>query len=113
MIVDVGQARTEDVRISLNLLYNIEHSARHVIVSLYIVHSHVVYVFGSWRDDLYNTIEERITDKSENAREIAVVVAEDEWIVGLDQIAQVSVDMGSFFVVLCHWKILEPLEDMA
>lgn len=113
MIVDAGQARTEDVRISLNLFDYVEHTTRHVIVSLYIVHSHVVNVFGSWRDYLYNTIEERITDKSENAREIAVVVAEDEWIVGLDQIAQVSVDMGSFFVVLCHWKILEPLEEMA
>lgn len=87
MIVDAGQTRTEDVRISLNLLDNIEHSPSHVIVSLYIVHSHVVNVFSSWRDDLYDTIEERIADESENAREIAIVVAEDEWIVGLDQIA--------------------------
>lgn len=68
LVIDELNAGVEDVRVSLNLLHDVQQTAGHLVVSLHVIHSHVVNVLVSWCDDLNDAVTEGVADQRDNAR---------------------------------------------
>lgn len=67
LIVDVLDTSVENIRIPLNLLYDVQQSTGYIVVQLNVVHSHVVYVLVRRCDDLNDSMEESIANQSYDA----------------------------------------------
>lgn len=102
LIVDESDASIKHIGIALDLLHDVEQPPGHFVVSLHVVHSHVVNVLVGWCDDLDDAVEEGITNQGDDSGQIAVVVTENDLVIRLDQIAQVAVDVRGLLVVFRH-----------
>lgn len=102
LVVDHLNASVKDLRIPLNLLHDVQQSSSDFVVPLNVIHSHVFNVLVSWCYNLNDIVEESIADQRNDARQVAIVVSENDWMIRLDEIAQVTVDMWRFLVVFRH-----------
>lgn len=75
LIVNHLDASGKHFRVPLDLFYNIQQSTSNLVIPLNMIHSHVIDVLISWRNDLNDVVEESISDKRNDTRQVAVVVA--------------------------------------
>lgn len=67
LVVDVLDACIKHVGIPLNLLNNVKQSSGDFIVSLHVIHSHVIDILVCRRNDLNDTVVEGVADQGYNA----------------------------------------------
>lgn len=101
-LVDALETGVENFGHALDLLDDVKHPSGHLIVSLNVVHSHVVNVFVCWCYDLDDAIRKGIADEGDDSWKVVVVGAENGGVVRLDQVAEISVDVWGFLVVFRH-----------
>lgn len=98
-VVDALETGGEDFRHPLDLFNDVKHSPGNLVVSLHVIHPHVIDVLVGWCYDLDDAVGEGVSDEGDDSRKVGVVGAENGGMVRLNQVAEVSVDVWRFLVV--------------